>query len=291
MDYKILSLMKKLLLLFPVTIFLLASCEEDADIELPEVEPKIVISCFITPQDSIIRAYISRSNPVFNSSTSTTGAAVPNATVMLYGNSSSVQLVYNSITEYYEVSTAVFPVLAGNEYRIDVTHAASGAHAEATTTVPLVTPSGFQCTATDTIVSSDPWNTYGESRFEYSFQDPAGQQNLYRFTVYNVMYDSVMMDTSLNQWSSWDLFNDENADGTAISRNFISWYNEYAGSLIEYDVWLHNCNYDYYMFHQSMNNYDGGDNPFAEPVQIYTNVTDGLGIFAAANAVHLRIPR
>jgi hypothetical protein len=44
------------------------------------------------------------------------------------------------------------------------------------------------------------------------------------------------------------------------------------------------------MFHQSIFNYTG-DDPFSEPTQIYTNVTNGLGVFAAANAERIQIPR
>jgi hypothetical protein len=57
-----------------------------------------------------------------------------------------------------------------------------------------------------------------------------------------------------------------------------------------YEVWMLNCNYDYYNFHNSLYTNQGGD-PFSEPTLMYTNVEGGLGVFAAANAVKLILPR
>lgn len=280
--------MKKLLCIFSLLVVGFTSCEEDANIDVPEVDPVLVVSCYITPQDSFIRAHVSKSNPIFNSSSNATGAPVTDANVMFYGNSSSVQLVYNSVTEFYEVPTSTFPIIAGNEYHIIVT-APGNMRAEAYTTVPLNSPSGFQCTVTDTIISQDPFYQNGEARFSYSTNDPAGQTNFYRFVVYHKYVDQFG-DSTLRR-SGWELFSDENADGTAISRNMTTYFYEDGNdSLMGYDVWMMNCNHDYYMFHRSIYSYSGED-PFSEPSMIYSNITDGLGIFAAANSARLQIPR
>lgn len=286
MEHQILSEMRKLIYIFPLFVLLLNSCEQDANVDVPETEPKLVISCFIMPQDSFIHAEISKSNPIFSSS-SATGGPVTDATVTIYGNSTSVQLVYNSMSGMYEVPTSAFPVIAGNEYKI-VVSAPGVPQAEATTVVPLHPPVGLQCSASDTIQNSS-YGEYGESRFEYSFNDQGGEQNFYRFVAYNLSVDSMSGDTLVDR-SCWDIFNDENADGTTITYHSYGGYQEYQSALVGYDIWLLNCNYDYYMFHQSIFNYSG-DDPFSEPTQIYTNVTNGLGVFAAANASRIQIPR
>ena len=87
--------------------------------------------------------------------------------------------------------------------------------------------------------------------------------------------------------AGWELFSDENADGTHISRNYSFEYYTNSDTLLAVDVYLLNCNYDYYSFHRSVDNYTG-DNPFAEPTLIYSNVNEGLGIFAAANGIKVR---
>lgn len=279
--------MKKTLFILSGLLLLLSSCEQNANIDLPETKPELVISCFITPQDSFIRARISLSTPVFNS-TASNGQPISNAAAILYGNNTSIALTYNINTLYYEALTSTFPIIAGNEYHLIVSEP-SGLSAEAFTTVPLNPPLNFQCTAVDSVVSNDPWSTNGQVRYSYSFNDPAGQRDYYRAMDYSVHYLPSMNDTSM-QRQSWELFTDENADGTTIARNLTSWYYTNGDSLVAFDIYLLHCNYDYYSFHRSIENYSSGD-PFSEPMLVYDNVTNGLGIFAAANGGKVRIWR
>lgn len=279
--------MKKLIYILPLFLLALVSCEQNANVDLPETNPELVISCFITPQDSIIRARVSLSTPVFNN-TINNGQPISNATVTLYGNSSSVPLIYNINTQCYEALQTSFSIIAGNEYRIMVSEP-SGLSADAYTTVPQSAPAGFQATATDTVYNSDPWNTNGEVRYNFSFNDPAGQTDYYRLMDYMVIYNPFSADTSL-QRQGWLLFSDEHADGTTIANDYTSWYSTNGDSLVAFDLYLLHCNYEYYSFHRSIENYSGGD-PFSEPTLIYDNITNGLGIFAAANGAKIRIWR
>lgn len=275
--------MKKLFVILPVLSLALTSCEQDANVDVPEVDPMIVINCFITPQDSIIRATISLSQPVF--SISSNNGPVTDATVTLYGNSSSVGLTYNQLTDSYEASATVFPILAGNEYHI-VVSVPSGLSADAYTTVPGAT-ANFNSSMVDTITSQNSWGSEGEARMSYSFSDPGGQQNFYYLVPYHVIWGQWNNDTVFRR-AGWELFSDENADGTTISRHFTSYYYSNNGdSVVAIDLYFLHGNYDYYSFHRSLENYSG-DNPFAEPSLTYSNVTNGLGIFAAANGVKAR---
>jgi len=279
--------MKKLLYILPAFLAAFTSCEQNANIDLPETNPELVISCFITPQDSFIRARVSFSTPVFNNS-ATNGQPIANATVTLFGNSSSVSLIYNANTEFYEAPESSFPIIAGNEYHLVVSEP-SGLSADAYTTVPQTGPPSLQVTATDSVYTSDPWGMSGEVRYNYSFSDPAGQTDYYRIVDYGVIYDPWSGDTSY-QRQSWDLFSDQNADGTTINNDFVSWYYSNGDSLVAFDLYMMHCNYDYYSFHRSIDNY-AGDDPFSEPTLIYGNISNGLGIFAAANGTKVRIWR
>ncbi len=275
--------MKKILYFLPLFFLAFTACEQDANVDVPEVDPELVINCFITPQDSIIRAKISLSQPVFGSTIN--NGPLTDATVTLYGNSSSVLLTYNANTDSYEAAASTFPILGGNEYHI-VVSIPSGLNADAYTIVPSA-PVNFTSTMNDTITNQDPSGYEGQARITYSFDDPAGQQDFYRFVPYHVSYAQWSIDTSF-QRVGWELYTDDNADGTRISRNFTSYYYVYNGdSILAIDVYLMHGNYDYYSFHKSIENYSG-DNPFAEPTLIYTNVNNGLGIFAAANGVYRR---
>ena len=279
--------MNKLIYFLPVFAVVFMSCEQDANVDVPEIDPQLVINCFITPQDSMLRAQIELSNPVFSNNLQ--NGPIDNATVTLYGNNTSVVLVYNSTNMYYEASASTFPIIAGNEYHIIVTNP-SGLSAEAYTTVPANTPDNFTTTMEDTILTVDPWSEQGRVTFDYSFDDVSGQQNFYRIMSYLVEYSSWSVDT-MYQRTGWELFSDQNADGDHIARSLtFDYYSGSSDTIVAYDIYALNCNYDYYSFHKSLDNYQG-DNPFAEPTLIYSNVTNGLGIFGAANGTKLRFWR
>jgi hypothetical protein len=275
--------MKKALYILPLFLLAFTSCEQDANVDIPEVDPQLVINCFISPQDDTLRAKISMSTPVFN--TSSSNGEVTDATVTLSHASGSVTLVYNAATEYYEAAAALFPIVGGTEYHI-VASVPSGMIAEAYTTVPLNAPANFTSTMEDTVTSTDPWNMQGRVHLHYEFDDVAGQTDFYRLVPYEVHYSSWTGDTMLYH-AGWELFSDENADGAHLSRNYTFEYYSSGDTVLAFDVYLLHANYDYYSFHRSLENY-GGDNPFAEPTLIYTNVKDGLGIFAASNSVYQR---
>lgn len=277
--------MKKIIYSAIPVLFLFASCEETANVDVPEADVVLVLSSFITPQDSFIRVKVSRSIPVFGP-VNNTNPNVSDATVTIYGNSSSVQLNYNATYEWYEIPTTVFPVNVGNEYHLVVTEP-GGLQADAYTTVPLAPPS-FTCSANTIVYSSYE----REARFTISVSDPGGTNNYYRFNPYNMVYSTWNLDSTLeNGYWNWTLFSDANEDGSTVTETASSWYSNYNGdSVLAYYAYLFNCNYDYYRFHQSIYNYTG-DDPFSEPSLIYTNVNEGLGIFAAANASWIRIPR
>lgn len=277
--------MKKILYILPLFSLAFMSCEQDANVDVPQVDPELVINCFITPQDTFIRAKVSMSTPVFN--TNTVSGPVTDATVTLYGNSSSVVLAYNTNTQAYETTTAVFPIIAGNEYHL-VVAVPSGLIADAYTTVPANPPAGFNSTAEINVTYTDPYAEGGNINIHYELDDVAGQNDFYRLVPYEMRTSTFMPDTMAYR-AGWDLFSDQNADGTHLARNFSTEYFTNGDSLVAIDLYLMRCNYDYYTYHHSLQT-DGmsGDNPFSEPTLMYTNVNNGLGIFAAANYVYVR---
>lgn len=289
MDRKIL-IMKKLALLLIVIPAFFVSCEQDADVELPKTEPELVISCFVMPQDSFIRVKVTLSAPVFGNGANVQSSEVTNATVTLFGNNTSIVLPYNANEEFYKINTAQFQIQAGSEYRLEVTDT-EGRHAIARTQVPLLPPIGFNCIVEDSVEYSDPNYEYGRSVYRYSVQDFSGGVNYYRFCGYTRIWNSSFGDSlRLNRFA--EIFSDNSADGEILTGSGESWYqaNLPNDSIMGYEVWMLNCNYDYYNFHNSLYNNQGGD-PFSEPTLMYTNVEGGLGIFAAANAVKLILPR
>lgn len=279
--------MKKLFLV-PALFLLVASltsCERDADIELPEVSPKLVITCFISPQDTMVMARITRSRPIFESSNVNTNYSVPNATVTITGPSGSVQLTYNSMYEWYSVPASQFPIQAGATYTI----AASTPHlsASATTTVPAAAPQNFNCSLR--VYTEDSSSTAYTHHYyaDCSWNDFAGQADFYRLIWVKISKSYLNPQDTLYQKEGSALVSDKDNDGHLLeytTENFQTYF-QYAqtDTLIGFDLYLVHGSPEYYLYHQSLWNYSGGD-PFSEPSLIYTNVSGGLGIFAGFNS-------
>lgn len=276
-------------------IFLLSfftSCERDADVELPKTEPKLVLVSFITPQDTALKVTVTRSQPIFEPYSVNTNSAVADATVIMASTTASVQLTFDAALQYYTAPSTAFPINAGSSYTLTVTTPA-GESAEATTTVPLNNPvSGFSISMTDSLYA-DPNFIQLTADFTYGMNDFAGEENRYRFFSAVIIRDTVTNDTTSLRFVN-QLFTDNNKDGQTIQatlRGEWSGYDPFGNQkVIGYDCWMFNVNHDYYKYHTSLYNYSG-DDPFSEPTIIYTNVKDGLGVFAAANGVKYRFYR
>ncbi|MCA6363587.1 MAG: DUF4249 domain-containing protein [Bacteroidetes bacterium] len=267
----------------------LTSCERNADVDLPDVDSKLALSCFISPQDTVIRAYVTRSIPVFElGSANTQHQAVNNATVMLYDASGSVQLTFNPLLEQYEIPAASFPIVAGQTYRITV--ALSGYPTlEASTRVPLSVPADFSATA-DLIIDSTSFPGFPliEADIDHQFTDPAGDNNYYLINAVLNLNDTLN-GIVRNYELARSIVSDHNADGEVIRGSLRTGINA-QGSLNSLTIWLTSGTYDYYEFHRTILNGNNGGDPFSEPTLVYSNVTNGFGIFAGCNSTNVVIP-
>jgi hypothetical protein len=269
--------------------FTLTSCERNADVDLPNVDSKLALSCFISPQDTIIRAYVTRSIPVFElGSSGAPHQAVANATVTLYDASGSVQLTFNPLLELYEIPAASFPIVAGQTYRITV--ALSGYPTiEASTRIPLSVPADFSATA-DLIIDSltFPGFPMVEADIDHQFTDLPGDDNYYLINaVLNVndTFNGIIRNYELAR----SIISDNNADGEVIRGNLRTGINA-SGNLNNLTLWLTSGTYDYYEFHRTILSGNNGGDPFSEPTLVYSNVKNGFGIFAGCNSTSFIIP-
>ncbi len=273
---------------------LFSSCERDADVDLPETKPKLVLIGFITPQDSFVTVSLKRSKPIFQAYDVNTNDAVTDATVTVFGNNTSVVLPFDATLQVYRISTSQFQILGGNEYRVTVS-TPQGESAEATTVVPQNSiDASYALTLTDTFTNLGPGYFWLNTTVQYQFTDNAQETNRYRFYIGLVLVDTLTFDTSIARMTS-EFFNDNNGNGQLLSRNVELYWGNFDTNLNDsayaYDCWVFNVNSDYDNYHKSLYNYSGGEDPFAEPTIIYSNVDGGLGVFAAANGRKIRVIR
>lgn len=281
------------------------SLRNEVDPSLLGVEPpKLVVTSFLSPQDTTLTVKVTRSNTVVGDSISLlqTGNNITDATVTLSDGSQSVVLPYNNISLndtvknqlYYSISARLLPIVVGRTYTLTVM-TPGGQRTEGTCTIPL--PVSLSAITLDSLTE----NQFGVPAKRYyirsRWQDPANQTNYYQVAgVFRYITSTckACQNESYNTLSFDDdnrgLFSDAGLDGTtfesgrayltlASTNNF---YSQYRTASVT--VNLMSIDPFFYRFQEAIiRQRRSRNNPFAEPVLIPSNIQGGLGCFAGYN--------
>jgi hypothetical protein len=255
------------------------ACVSEAEIDLPNSEPKLVVTSFISPQDTVILVQISKSAPLFKKrEISSENVTVADATVHLSDGENQALLDYDKLRWKYFIDASEFPVIAGGTYHLKVA-TPDGLTAEGTCTVPLnnntlsfdyekqivnrFEKQAYIVTAKWTSTPQDDYGfrLFGEADFTYEY--PPGQSNVSYTPI--VIGDEYVPSsgTIYEKKGTFTLF-DEDYDYKNIT------------------IGLLNVDEHYYRYHTTLRLYSG-DDPFSEPAPIYSNIVGGLGVFGAYN--------
>jgi hypothetical protein len=269
--------MKPFIHVFAVVIFLFMACEKEVtNLPLPNGEAKLVVFGYLTPEDSLISIRVTKSLPFFGDQSKGSMDAVNDAIVILKGEGLSKQLMYDEVLQTYVITAVNFPIHKGGTYFLSVS-APGGFEVEATTTVP-----NAAIQTLEVIVDSSLQSNFGFEEWKYrvvtKWTDLKGVKNYYRIHLGAV--DPGNGEVSFHFCNR--MIDDTDQDGEVISnRCESSGKGDFYGSIGPNDqVFLLNADESYYRFHESYFRYND-DNPFGEPVQLYTNVKNGLGCFGS----------
>ncbi len=254
------------------------------DVEAPPIDPKIVVTGFISPDNEFNRIRVHMSRPVY--STYTTNYNPDNqepeyedATVVLSDGVNSTTLLYRPDIGY-SVSQEDFPIVKGTTYYLKVT-APGGFVAESSCTVPVDTPPDIEITDIDATIE----NNYRSFDISGRFKDIEGEGHFYSVSVASVRNDSWFGTTPYIAGIGFQhgerYISDVNKDNQIFS------FKTYQESSPEGDtekvyLFIAITDIHYYDYHKGLDNYEG-DNPFAEPTPVYSNIIGGVGVFAAYN--------
>jgi hypothetical protein len=267
--------------------------------------PKLVVTCFLSPQDATLAVKVTRSSTVVGDSISLlqTGNNVTNATVTLAQGDRSVTLRYDDrppdstkVQPYYSISARLLPILAGQTYTLTVV-TPNGQRASSACTIPApVVPTAITFDSLD-----DTQNRTKVRRYFVlvNWQDPSNQANYYQVAgIFRYTTPAVAKEERYNSLTFDDdargLFSDAGIDGTVIpsgrailassstSSQQSSFYNQYKTAIVV--VNLMSVDQAYYQFQNAIiRQRRSRNNPFAEPVLIPSNIAGGLGCFAGYN--------
>lgn len=272
--------------------FLLGACEKEVEgIRLPESEAKLVVHCFISPQDDFLTASVTRSVPAWAAG-NPADTLVQDATVTLSDGVRSVQLPYDKHQKAY-----AYYVRAAREGDLRI-------RPETSYHLQVTTPRGETATAACTVPAAlqasimlSPDSAWGASFNRYYYRmriiwpDLPNQVNYYRVGGYAELITKQTADgrpTSIATvpaaWEAAEWVSDEGRDGGLLvsprGNCHVNSYDAFLSCSLYASV-LH-TDVHYYRYHRSVRRAGQSQaNPFAEPVLVYSNVTGGLGVFGA----------
>lgn len=264
---------------------LLVSCEEEIEnAKTPNFVEKLVVTSYISPQDTVIQVYISKNRPVYGKITDP--VPISEADVVLSDNNNQIQLL-NSGPNIFSISSKAFLLKDNKNYKLSV-KTPDGLFVEAECTMPAFRDLKLIADSTRVIEKTD-WGTYSYLKYSIKFTDFPGERNYYRVIVSLVYYSKQYVGTQPMTVDK-EFLTDNGKDGkdlvtTTTDNGYID---NYMDSVF-LKVSILNTSYEYYKFHQTLSSYDGSDDPFTEIVQVYSNITGGLGIFGAFTSNELMI--
>lgn len=288
--------------LFPIILILsvltLSNCTKQIDFDEQDIAPRIVVNSLFT-NDSVWSAHISRSVGVLDNTSYTT---IDDASVNIFDeNTNLVTTLTHQGNGLYTSPTGVSP-LPNQSYTLEAS--ASGYESvNATNFIPPAVPI-YQL---DTVTST---NSNDETILEatITFQDPPNVSNYYMLEVLvkgtweswegdsiefreplEISCDDINVET-VNRFNFGGFENtylylmlkDQNFDGENYALTFsVINYAELKEMELFGEIRLVNTSEAYFNYLTSFNMYQRTiNNPFATPVQVYSNVNNGMGIFA-----------
>jgi hypothetical protein len=284
------------------TLLWLSACERDAGVEVPATAPKLVLSCFLSPQDTVLKVNVSKSVPIYNNpADGNQGPWVDDATVTLSDGASTVRLtLIKANTGEYTTRATNLPILSGKTYYLNVS-APGGFQAEAFCTIPAQAHDAVSSIRLDsTLVEGGIGKEYSLS---VEWQDAPGEGDYYRLFAerpssiqwgYNPN-DLEKPDTlyySINFEQGDEYTRDLGQEGRKFlvkNGKFVSLFDPSGmgntdGLERKINVVLLTTDRGYFEYHRALKNYVG-DNPFSEPILLFSNVKGGLGIMSGYQRV------
>jgi len=294
--------------IFPLIILggIFASCEEPVDLDIAILPPKIVVNSNFAPGQPF-QVSVTKSKNVLSAATE---EYVNDAEVRIFSSQGKEldKLQLKHFQHPFYESRRLQPE-SGKGYRLEVT-VPGYPQLIAEDIVPF--PVALETIEMDTI------ETFGEIdervykvEINVGFTDPIGAQDYYHLSLYNQVLDPIEEDgptSGFDETTSEDdlvplmplendednpavtfhyedggvLFTDEDFDGQKAGLKFyslISLNNEAKmGKVVGV---LRTVSKDYYLYHTSLSRQIANkDRPFVEPISVYSNIEEGLGIFS-----------
>jgi hypothetical protein len=264
--------------------FVVVACEKEVtDIKLPQEAKKLVVFSYISPSADVIRVDVSMSVPSIGEvSTTATRYVIDAEVVISHKGQSKVIPFSNNIDPYdpytpkaaaaYVLDASEFPIGPGETYTLSV-KTPSGLEVSAQCTVPALAAELSEVTFQN---GSQTGTNVLEFQKASWVNITEGVDNYYRYYMIskysNSSYENVFYDKIVSGKTK----------SIAIAALSDSKTTVYKSDLKGIQAVLLTTDIHYYKSAKTIQEFrDKDGNPFAEPVLIYSNIQDGLGVFAS----------
>lgn len=272
---------------------LYSGCEKTVSIDTGDIKPRLALNSLIEP-DSIFKVELSRSKSLMDSLQSID--MIKNAKVKVFEDDILKKTIINSTTGIY---SAAFKPKQTSIYRIEVDQPEFG-HTLARTGIP---PKPVLVSATPT-TELTPGSSPRFYKYKIVIRDSGLHRDYYYLRAF-LIQKGYTPGAVFSKIAVYDIYSDDRVvvkdDHTLRGIVFDDGaFNGFDYELIVYSplkitaanpLWfeLASITREYYNYLASviMQN-NAGDNPFAEPVIIKSNVENGTGVFGARNSVFLK---
>jgi biopolymer transport protein ExbD len=250
--------------LFILTFFSLTACQTELSVlDIPN-ENKLVVQSFISPQDTLLSVRVSNTNAIIGQVTKEF-KTVSNAVVTIGNGTKNISLPYDK-EGYYRVSSKQLAIKAGQTYFLQV-NTPDGRSVSAECTIPVNSVDAKK-------VSVDIQSVSSNRKFiVLKWDDIPNQQNYYGISA---TYDTP------NKNCNNDILvvRNKNREGDQFTYSFNTDTVCGNGSP-NYIIVIANYDLNGYQFLSSLSEQNSVNGiPFTEPVQIYSNIKGGYGVFS-----------
>jgi len=279
--------MRKLLYINILFVLCFAGCRKKAKINLPTTEVKLVLTCFISPEDSILYADLRTSTPKIGE-LDFVGGVIDYGTVRLSSASKTIDMIFNYQYGGYVVNVSDFPIVPGQSYSITAS-APNFQPVSATTSIPEDT---LHITNIDISVGSKT-QSYEEVFLSYGVQDLPGRTYVALLHQLMLAHDSSsyrLILSNVRYWETANYFDD-------VKQNKSFYYSKRTNEKLVYGYGKYalvftalNYSHELYYYSRSVQlALESSDNPFAEPVMIYSNINGGYGCFGGYRSTSRKV--
>jgi hypothetical protein len=258
------------------------SCEKEVNnIKYPEYKPKWDISGYLSPDNFISRIILSVNLRNYGNQWQFDDMGHP--TVTLSDGTNLIVLDSAQMSYRGGIKRSDFPIEEGKTYTLKI-KTDKGFNAEASCTVPFRGKFDLDVDTTVTrylYEDSIPLQTVHPYLY---FTDTKGVDNYYMVLCEEISYSSLynhsnnIYEVGLGQKA---YFNDKGIDGSRIKLSIEGTGLSNMTDSCFLKIYLLNTDKVYYDYKKSVDKYNSGEDPFTEPSPVYSNITGGLGIFAA----------